>query len=286
VYTLSGNRFTSVPTPYHEGRACMQAHGGPAQIMSNTATGYQTLVSIGASYVDGGPSSDIICRDNTITDALIGIMLWPIGTNTLANVTVANNTIAVAQLKHGTADTGGISVVFSPYARGQAANIAITGNTIRFQDEGAGRPGDFWYNSAGVALHNLGGTDGAVIEGNTIDFAPSAGVLIGLPEPGDRRFQNLRVANNTVTNPGQNLGFPTDARAGVLVTSDAADVAVTGNTISDTFPVRRCPAAIAFDLAPDKTYTGITVRENTLISANGMFPLRLPDGAETDQAQT
>ena len=59
----------------------MQAHGGPAQVVRNTAIGYQTLVSIGASYFDGGPSSDIVCRDNTITDALIGIMLWPIGTN-------------------------------------------------------------------------------------------------------------------------------------------------------------------------------------------------------------
>jgi hypothetical protein len=279
-YTLSGNRFASVPTPYHEGRACMQAHGGPAQIVNNTATGYQTLVSIGASYFAGGPSSDIVCRDNTITDALIGIMLWPIGTNTLANVTVANNTIAVAQLKHGTADTGGISVVFSPYAQGLAASIAVTGNTIRFQDEGAGRPGDFWYNSAGIALHNLGGTDGTVIEGNTIELAPSAGILIGLPEPGERQFRNLRVANNTITNPGQNLGFPAAARAGVLVTSDAADVAITGNTISDTFAATRCPAAIAFDLAPDKVYTGITIRENTLISANGMFPLRLPDGTQ------
>jgi hypothetical protein len=279
-YTLSGNRFASVPTPYHEGRACMQAHGGPAQIVNNTATGYQTLVSIGAAYADGGPSSDIVCRDNTITDALIGIMLWPIGTNTLANVTVVNNTIDVAQLKHGTADTGGVSVVFSPYARGQATNLSITGNTIRFQDEGAGRSGDFWYNSAGIALHNLGGTNGAVIEGNTIELAPSAGVLIGLPEPGDRLFQNIRVMNNMITNPGQNLGFPTTARAGVLVTSNAADVAITGNTISDTFATTRCPAAVAFDLTGGKVYRGITVKDNTLKSTGDPLPLRLPDGVQ------
>jgi polygalacturonase len=280
TYTLSGNRFESAPTPYHEGRACMQAHGGSGKIVNNTATGYQTLVSIGAAYADGGPSSDIVCRDNTIADALIGIMLWPIGTNTLANVTVANNTIAVAQLKHGTADMGGICAVFSPYARGQATNLTITGNTIRFQDEGTGRGGDFWYNSAGIALHNLGGTNGAVIEGNTIELAPSAGVLIGLTEPGERLFQHVRVANNTIANPGQNLGFPTNARAGVLVTSNAADIAITGNTISDTFPTTRCPAAIAFDVTGGKSYRGITVKDNVLQSAGQPLPLLLPDGVQ------
>jgi hypothetical protein len=279
-YTLSGNRFESVPTPYHEGRACMQAHGGPARIVNNTATGYQTLVSIGASYFAGGPSSDIVCRDNAITDALIGVMLWPIGANTLANVTVANNRIEIAQLKHGTGDTAGISVVSSPYARGQAADLSFTGNTIRFQDEGAGRPGDFASNSAGIALHNLGGVSGAVIEGNTIEFAPGAGVLVGLPAPGDRLFQNIRVANNTITNPGQNLGFPESARAGVLVTSDAADIAITGNTIADTYAAPRCPAAIAFDTANGESYRAVTVKDNTVTSVTGSLPLRLPDGTQ------
>jgi hypothetical protein len=215
-----------------------------------------------------------------ILDALIGIMLWPIGTNTLANVTVARNTIAIAQLKHGTADTAGVSVVFSPYAQGPATDITITGNTIRFQDEGAGRPGAYADNSAGILLHNLGGASGAVIDGNTIDLAPTAGILIGLPEPGDRRFEDIRVTNNTITNPGQNVALPAEMRAGIHVSSTAEDLTITGNTISDTFPAPRCPAAIAFDTIAGNTYRGITVRGNMVQSAAGTLPLIVPDGTQ------
>jgi predicted small lipoprotein YifL len=278
-YTLSGNHFESIPTPYHEARACMEAHGGPAAVFNNTSVGYQTLLNIVGSYFAGGNSSDITCHDNVAKDALIGVLIWPTTPNNLKNVTVANNTIEVAQLKHGTADTGGVSVVFSYEAKGTASNITITGNTIRFQDEGVGRSGDFYYNSAGVALHNLGGTVGAVIEGNTIERAPGAGVMIGLPEPGNRAFQQVRVANNTIINPGQNLGFPVEFRAGILVNSSASQIEVTGNTIADTFPVHRCPAAIVFDPTPGTLYTGITVKENTITALNGALPVTLPQSA-------
>ncbi len=279
-YTLSGNRFESIPTPYHEARACMEAHGGPAAVFSNTSVGYQTILNIVGSYFDGGNSSDITCHDNVAKDALIGILIWPTTPNNLKNITVANNIIEVAQLKHGTADTGGVSVVFSYEAKGGASNITITGNTIRFQDEGVGRSGDFFYNSAGVALHNLGGTVGAVIEGNTIERAPSAGVMIGLPEPGKRAFQNVRVVNNTIINPGQNLGFPVEFRAGILVNSSASHIEITGNTITDTFPVRRCPAAIVFEPSPGNTYTDIKVKENVITARNGALRVTLPQSAE------
>lgn len=279
-YTLSGNRFESIPTPYHEARACMEAHGGPAAVFSNTSVGYQTILNIVGSYVDGGNSSDITCHDNVAKDALIGILIWPTTPNNLKNVTVTNNTIEVAQLKHGTADTGGVSVVFSHEAKGEASNITITGNTIRFQDEGLGRPGNFYYNSAGVALHNLGGTVGAVIEGNMIERAPGPGVVIGLPEPGKRVFQNVRVVKNTIINPGQNLGFPVVFRAGILVNSSASQIEITGNTITDTFPVRRCPAAIVFEPSPGNTYTDIKVKENVITARNGTLGVTLPQSAE------
>lgn len=279
-YTMSGNTFESTPIPYHEARACMEAHGGPAAIFNNTAVGYQTILNIVGSYFDGGNSSDIICRDNVAKDALIGIMLWPTAPNNLKNVTVTNNTIEVAQLKHGTADTGGISVVFSYEAKGEASNITITGNTIRFQDEGRGRSGDFYYNSAGVALHNLGGTVGAVIEGNMIERAPSAGVLIGLPEPGRRTFQDVRIANNTIINPGQNLGFPVEFRAGVLVNSTASNIEISGNTIKDTFPTARCPTAIAFVPSSDNAYNDVKVKKNIITAMNGPLPVMLPQSVE------
>lgn len=53
-YTISGNRFTTTPNPYREARACMEGHGGPAEIFNNSATGYQTLVNIvGSQFEDG-----------------------------------------------------------------------------------------------------------------------------------------------------------------------------------------------------------------------------------------
>ncbi|MGI8856513.1 MAG: glycosyl hydrolase family 28-related protein [Thermomicrobiales bacterium] len=279
-YVLSGNRFKTTPNPYREARACMEGHGGPAKIFNNSAVGYQTLINIVGSHFEGNSSSDIVCHDNVIKDGLIGIMLWPVKPGTLKNVTVTNTTIEIAQLKHGTADTGGVSVVFTPEAEAHAATITITENTIRFQDEGAGRPGDFYYNSGGILLHNLGGTSGVVIEDNTIERSPSAGVLIGLPEPGDRLFDNVRVANNTIVNPGQNLAFLEIFRAGVLVNSSASNITITGNTITDTYAPPRCVAGVAFDLTNGSAYTGITVTGNTANTKKGPLADMLPHNAQ------
>jgi len=279
-YVFSGNTFESVPIPKRGARACMETHGGPAEVFNNTATGYQTILNIVGSYYPGGSPGDVHCHDNTCTDALLGILLWPTLPNNLKNVTVTNNTINIAQMKHGAVDTAGISILFSAEAKGLAGNITIVKNTIRFQDEGAGRSGDFYYNSAGIGLHNLGGASGVVIDGNSIALAPSAGVAIGLPEAGTRSFDNVRVTNNTITNPGQNLGFPADFRAGVLVNSSASNIEISGNTITDSFPTPRCPTAIAFDAAPGNVYKGITVTNNVITAAGKNLPLLLPAGAE------
>ncbi len=280
-YTFSGNRFESVPIPNRGARACMEAHGGPAEVFNNRSTGFQTILNIVGAYKAGGSSGDISCHDNVCTDALQGIMLWPTLPNNLKNVTVANNTITLAQTKHGAVDTAGIYVLFSVEAKGLAGNITIEKNTIRFEDEGAGRAGSFYYNSAGIGLHNLGGVSGVVIDGNTIELAPSVGIAIGLPEPGKRSFDDVRVTNNTITNPGQNLRFPADFRAGVFVNSTASHIEIVGNTIADTFPTPRCPTAIAFDPARGNTYTGITVSNNTITATGKELPLILPAGAKT-----
>jgi hypothetical protein len=278
-YVMSGNRFESTVIANRGARACMEAHGGPAEVFNNTSVGYQTIANLVGSYFPGGSPGDINCHDNTAKDALLGVMLWPTTPNNLKNVTVANNTIEIAQIKHGNTETSGVYILFSYEAKGQAANIAIRNNTITFQDEGAGRSGDFSYNSSGIGLHNLGGVSGVVIEGNTINLAPSAGVLIGLPEPGKRTFEDVRVVNNRITNPGQNVGFPASVRAGVLVTSSASNIAITGNTIADTFPAPRCAAAVAFDLSGGKVYSGITVKDNAATAATGPLPMKLPSGA-------
>ncbi len=278
-YVFSGNTFASVPTPNRGARACMEAHGGPAEVFNNTSVGYQTLLNIVGSYYPGGSPGDVNCHDNTCTDALMGIMLWPTLPNNLKNVTVTNNTITLAQTKHGAVDTAGITILFSAEAKGLAGNITIAKNTIRFEDEGAGRAGDFYYNSAGIGLHNLGGVSGVIIDGNTIELAPSAGIAIGLAESGKRSFDTVNVTNNTIINPGQNLGFPTAFRAGMLVNSTASNIAINGNTIRDTFPTPRCPAAIAFDPARGNTYTGVTVTNNTIAASGTNLPLILPAGA-------
>jgi len=276
-YTFSGNRFESVPMPDRGARACMEAHGGPAEVFNNTATGFQTILNIVGAYNAGGSPGDVYCHDNTCADALQGIMLWPTLPNNLKNVTVANNTIAIAQSKYGPVDTAGIYVLFSPEAKGRAENITIAGNAIRFEDEGAGRAGPFSYNSSGIGLHNLGGVSGVAIDGNTIELAPAAGVAIGLPEPGRRSFDAVRVTNNRIINPGQNLGFPAYFRAGVLVTSTASGIEISGNMIADTFATPRCTAAVAFDPARGKTYRGITVTNNAITAAANL-PLILPPG--------
>jgi hypothetical protein len=276
-YAISGNYFETVPKPYHEARGAIEAHGGPAQVFDNTMVGYQTLANIVGSHFPGNNSSNIVCRNNTAKDALIAIMLWPTEANVLSNVTVSDNQLQMSQLKHGTADIGGVSVVFSYEATGRAANITIKNNHISFQDEGAGRPGNFYYDTGGILLHNLGGTDGAVIEGNTIERALTGGIVIGLPEPGDHPFRNVRVANNTIVNPGQNVAFPEEFRGGILVNSSASNIEIVGNTITDTYATPRCPAAVAFDLANGFTYTGISVKANT-IKSKAPLAFSLPDG--------
>ena len=277
-YIFSGNRFESTPIPNRGARACMEAHGGPAEVFNNTATGFQTILNIVGSYYKGGNPGDINCHDNTCTDALLGIMLWPTLPNNLKSVIVANNTIAIAQTKHGTVDTSGIYILFSSEARGLASSITIARNTIRFEDEGAGRAGDFYYNSSGIGVHNLGGASDCLIDHNTIDLAPSAGIVIGLPEPGKRAFQGITITNNTITNPGQNIAFPPAFRSGILVNSSASDITIAGNIIKDSFPTPRCPTAIAFDQARSNAYTGITVQGNTASAVGKDLPLLLPKG--------
>ena len=141
-----------------------------------------------------------------------------------------------------------------------------------------GRSGDFYYNSGGILLHNLGGTSSAVIEGNTIEYAPAAGIVIGLPEPGTPPFRDVRITNNRLLNPGQNLGFPLQFRPGILVDSPTSNLAITGNTITDTYPTPHCPAAVAFDTDYTNDYTNITLRNNTTQATTGRLPMNLPLG--------
>ncbi len=276
TYTLSGNQFETIILPGRGGRACMEAHGGPAEVFNNMSIGFQTGLNITGSYFVGGISRAITCHDNTFTDALLAILLWPTAPNGLQNVTVTNNTIALAQRTHGNVEMCGIEALFSLEATHLASTLTITNNTIRFQDEGAGRSGDFYYNSAGIGLHNLGGIAGCVIDGNTIELAPSSGIMIGNAEPGQRTFQTVRITNNTIVNPGQNIGFPADFRAGVLVNSSASNIEIGGNTIKDTFSTPRCPAAISFDSSSGNIYTAIHVHDNRITSANGSLPVIIP----------
>jgi len=275
---LMNNRFETKIIPNRGGRACMEVHGGPATVSGNTSVGFRTGVNITGAYYAGGSAGDITCEHNTFADALLGIIMWPTSPNILSGVTIRDNTVQLAQVTHGDTDSCGIVVFFSDEAKTLASHLTITGNTIRFQDEGAGRSGDR-FNAAGIGLRNLGGVDACVIDGNYVELAPAGGIVIGLEEPGDRWYRNVRVTNNTIVNPGQNVKFESEYRAGVYLTSNISSLIISGNQIRDTFAARRAATGIFF--AP-----GVQLDQNVQVSGNiatatvGTLPLVLPSGAQ------
>lgn len=281
-YTLSNNLFETEIIPDRGGRACMEAHGGPATVEDNTSRGFRTGVNITNAYYVGGSLGDVVCRNNSFTDAMLGILLWPTVPNKLANVTITNNRIELAQARHRAVESSGIAAYYVDEAKTLAAHLTITGNTIRFQDEGAGRYNRSPTNTFGIGLHNLGGAEAVVIDNNTIELSPASGILIGNADPGKRSFRYIHITNNTILNPGQNVAFALEYRVGIYCFSTISELEIVGNTISDTFPAARCVTAIAFDPSSRSSYTNIRVRNNSIRAVSTSLHLILPRGVKND----
>lgn len=279
-YQISNNVFETDVIPGRGGRACIEAHGGPAVIRDNVSRGFRTGVNITNAYYAGGSLGDVICRDNTFSDALQGIALWPTEPNILANVSITGNTIELAQIRHGAAAASGIETIYADEATTLATRVTIATNTIRFQDEGAGRRGKFYVGTFGIGLLNLGGAESVIIDQNTVELCPAVGILIGNNQPGMRAFRDIHVTKNKVINPGQNVAFPEDYRSGIRCLSTISGLELADNTIADTYPVTRCTAAISFDRSRRSSYVNVQATNNAARAVTGPLKMLFPDDVE------
>jgi hypothetical protein len=158
------------------------------------------------------------------------------------NVTVAGNTINVAQVSHQASSCGGIQVVWGNTSRGAVEGLTVTGNTITFEDEAAGagaaagaRAVEHEYLEAGIMLTPWGNECiGATVVGNTIIRAPGPGIRPCGTAPGSR-MRASRIANNVIIDAGQHSGFRNRAyRAALFVDPQTTDCVIENNSIHDT----------------------------------------------------
>ena len=218
-FHVSDNTFVS--TAADEARTAIEIHSGSGSVTGNTVDDF----SIGMNLVDLKSSS---VTGNNIRNAGFGISLW--STTLMDAVTLSANTIAIAQVARGTANSWGIATFPGEGINGDFSNLVITGNVVVFEKESASRAiiGSANY---GIGLQALGNIANTVVVGNEIVRAPVRGIAVGIL---DGRFGTSRVsvAHNRIVDAGSN--FSTGASwysAAISLQGNLSSIDVTGNRL-------------------------------------------------------
>ncbi|MBF5041996.1 MULTISPECIES: glycosyl hydrolase family 28-related protein [Myxococcaceae] len=255
-------------------RACIETHRGPSLVTGNHSDGYWTgvnAVSASGSAPEVPSGNDLQVTGNTFSRCNWGIQLWSITGRVLSNVVVSDNVLSVAQVSHGQGSCAGISFVYraSGALEGRLRGIVVRGNTVTHEDEPAdGRPMADAFLTAGLSLLPAGDVEDVVVMGNLISRAPVAGLRMANALTGARAV-NVRVAQNLFVDFGQNVGVPPSYRAAFYLASRLEDVVIEGNTLRDTFPVRRGLYSVYFDASPGNAAVRSHYRDNHETTADG-----------------
>ncbi|MBI3548191.1 MAG: fibronectin type III domain-containing protein [Elusimicrobia bacterium] len=247
---------------------CMETHGGaPSLVEGNNTDGYETGVNIVGFSSEMVASNDIVVRNNNFLRANFAIRTWSISPYNLKGVQIYNNTVTLAQRDFAAGSSIGINMVWSNESVGLQSNIAISSNSITFQDETTS-PATITSatSTEGIGLTPIGTIDGVTVTGNTITLAPTMGIHIGTRGAGSSA-RNITVTGNTIINSGQNKTPPSGYRSYVMLEGNLVNVHVDGNILRDT----GTPAPIGYQSvwAQPASATGTTFRNNTITSASG-----------------
>jgi hypothetical protein len=188
-FHVTDNTFVS--TAADEARTAIEVHSGSGSVAGNTIDSFtigMNLVNLTSSSVTG----------NNIRNAAFGISLW--STAVMDGVTISANTIAIAQVTRGTANSWGIATFHGEGINGDFSNLIVTGNVVVFEQESSSRAiiGSANY---GIGLQALGNITNTMVFGNEIVRAPVRGIAIGIL---DGRFGTSRVsvAHNRIVDAG------------------------------------------------------------------------------------
>ena len=216
---MIGNHFKNTETAIWclAGRACMEAHTGPARVIGNTSEDYDTLVNI----VSDMPtlltdiSCNIVVANNTVRNARVAISLWPFydvagGRKTLRNVSIVHNEISINNAERYTADSWnapayGIGIPQNSGNINDIEGLQICHNTIRMQQE---ERGSVTYHSSGIDLVAQGSPatgylTHALIANNIVIDAPVHGLrLIAAATDDVCHYRDIEILDNIFVNCG------------------------------------------------------------------------------------
>ncbi len=263
----SGNTFETTIQSGRGGRAAMEMHAGPGSCYGNVTNGFRTGVNVVGPAFGGEPLGDIAVFANSFEKASRAVMIWPTALN-LIGVNITGNAIQIQNLDPLDDTNYGIASVPQAANTGTLQDFVISNNTIRFQDEGAGRVvAD--QTGIGLVAGSLGGQTTAihrngVIAGNVIELAGVKGIQISQGS-GASTFNNIQVTGNAIINPGSNVNAISAIRTGIILYGTATDVTIEGNQVSDTFATTRCGQSI--QVLTGGTYSRVKVRGNHISSA-------------------
>jgi hypothetical protein len=249
----------------------IETHDGPGTVVGNIVDWFRV-----GSYILPTVFSDagnITFIGNVIKHCQYGVQMWGY-TYTLRNVTVSGNTIQVAQKTWGTqagSECSGIEFLDNSSCTADFENISIIGNTISFEDEGAGRAAATPEHMAGIKLNSRGGKRGIDVIGNVIYDAPTIGIKLthSSANPLGSVGYGIDISHNILVNPGQNVQASNTYRTGFFVLHSHHNLQVKDNLIVDVNATFR--GYRAYYLAPASDSTDIVAEWNRYYSVNGAY---------------
>jgi len=246
--TIEGNSFTAARRGAPAAVTAIETHGSRMLISGNVVTDFAAGMNVtGIAPFD---SVENVVRGNTITGAMVGIEVW---SNAYAGhssgygingLTITDNKIVLNQtsytgLKLGEMAAAGIAV--QPNANLPIAHVDITNNKVSFDLENSTRPantasmGIGWWSSVGQTA------EGFLIEGNTIENAPLAGIRLAA------ELKHCKIRNNTIKNAGSSLdqAIPIGYKTPIFIAgTPATEVEIADNHILDSLEPSRMRTAL------------------------------------------
>jgi hypothetical protein len=152
-------------------------------------------------------------------------------------VTLADNTVAVAQVTRATPTAWGIATSYNNGINGDFSNLQIAGNVLTFEQESSSRPISNHVNY-GIGLQALGNISNVLVLGNEIVRPPVRGITVGVA---DGRYTTSRVSvrDNRIIDAGSNFSSGTsDYSAAIVVQGNLSAIDVVHNRLdflSDPF---------------------------------------------------
>jgi parallel beta-helix repeat protein len=238
-HLVDGCLFES--TPEQAAFGAIETHNGQSTIVGNVSDGFRTGVHVVVAWnpADTRTTNDITVSGNTFSRCNNGISLWSDSGFVLRAVTIASNTVSLAQATFNASQASGIAMVVGSGLEGAIEDVAIIGNTIFFEAEPAdgrattadGVPVDPSANY-GIGLAPAGDVANVLVADNVVTLAPVRGLLVGNAHS-QNTSRNVRIVNNLFVDAGQNIAVVEGYRAAIALEAALEDVVVEHNSIID-----------------------------------------------------